>query len=246
MRNPVSSQQIRSFTLPFFREPINLVLVVLLPIIGIELYGQALGSLPSSLFSGLSGDPTQIGRISGAVFAAAALTGVLGLFQVISARKTDIRLLLCGTSRVGLLVNRLLTVVLISVVSGVATVAVLWYWIDIEAVALSVGVFVLVSLLYSLVGILIGSLIPRELEGSLALVFVADIDTFLSSDFLEIDLVIGKLFPLFYPNKLAKSAVLTGTVETEHVLYTLLYLGAALVAATIAYLHASGTEGAAA
>lgn len=243
MDSAVSRTQIRSFVRPFFRERLNLVLVVLLPVIGISLYGQGVGSFPESLFADGVADPTTTGRLTGAVFAAAALPGILGLFQAISARETDIRLLLCGSSQRTLLVNRVITVLLISVVGGTATVGVLWLTVDVRSLPLAIGVFVLISLMYSLLGILVGSLLPRELEGSLALVFIADMDSFLTLDFLDVDLAIGKAFPLYYPHKLAQGAVLEGSIDSSQLPYALAYLLGIWVIATIAYRSATGTRG---
>jgi len=243
MDSYVSRTQVLSFVRPFFRERTNLLLVVLLPAVGIALYGQGLGSFPETLFGGAGTDPTTTGRLTGAVFAAAALTGILGLFQAISARETDIRLVRCGCPRAKLLVNRVVTVLLISVLGGTVTVGVLWLTVDVESVSLAVAAFVLISLMYSLLGILVGSLLPRELEGSLALVFIADMDSFLTMEFLNVDLVVGKLFPLYHPHNLAKGAVFEGSLDGSHLTYALAYLLGLGTLATVAYLHATEIKG---
>ena len=50
-----------------------------------------------------------MGRVNGAIYSVAFFAGVLGLFQVISARQADERLRICGYSRSELFASRLYT-----------------------------------------------------------------------------------------------------------------------------------------
>ncbi|MFC4549151.1 MULTISPECIES: hypothetical protein [Halorussus] len=232
------STGVRAGTRSFLREPLNVVLLVVLPLVAIEVYGQAMASFPQMPF--MEATAATTGRISGALFATAFLAGLLGLFQVISAREADRRLLVCGFSRPTLLASRLVTILaVVAVVAGLAAVA-LTASVQTARPLVAFGVLAAAGVTYSLVGVLMGSLVPRELEGSLVLVFLADVDDFLSSGMLDADVALAKAFPLYHPHHLLRSAVLDGSVSADHALWTGVYVATLLVLALVAYLRATG------
>ena len=67
------------------RQPFTLALLLVLPPTVIEMYGAALSSFPQ--LPGLTADAATAGRMTGALFAVAFLAGLVGLFQVIGARR---------------------------------------------------------------------------------------------------------------------------------------------------------------
>lgn len=213
----------------FFREPTNVVLLVALPVISIEVYGTALSLFPDLPF--LSGElPLEsFGRLTGAIFATAAVAGVMGVFQIISAREADQRLAVCGYSAVELLASRFATLVAISGLIAAFSVVALDALVAVEAPALLFAAFLLTGVLYGLVGLLIGSIVPRELEGSLVLVFLADMDNVLASGVFDIDSALVDLAPLTHPHELSKAAVVDGTLAGDHLLATLLYVAVLFV-----------------
>jgi ABC-2 type transport system permease protein len=227
----------------FLREPVHVVLLVALPPLVVEGYGRAMASFPE--FPYMTAVPATLGRVNGAVFAAAFLAGLIGLFQVVSAVQADGRLAVCGFSRAEIFVSRLGTVLAVSVGSAVVTFGALWWRVDVAAPAAAFGALALAALTYGLIGVLVGTVLPRELEGSLVLVFVADFDDFLASGIVDVDSPVVNLLPLHYPHALFRSAVLEGSVPTEDVLAGLAYLVVLFALVLGAYVRvANGGEGA--
>ncbi|MHB9287835.1 hypothetical protein ACKVMT_12450 [Halobacteriales archaeon Cl-PHB] len=220
------------------RQPVTLALLVLLPPVVIETYGVGVEAFPQ--LPGLGTDPATAGRMAGALFSVAFLAGLVGLFQVISARRGDERLALAGFPRWAMLVARLVTMAVLTVAGALAAFVVFTYHVDVAAPAIAIGVLILAGLVYGLLGIVIGTLLPRELEGSLVLVFLADVDNALSSGLFAIDATIVELAPLYHANKLFKAAVLDGTLATEHLWPTVGHLGMFAAVAFVAYATSTG------
>jgi ABC-2 type transport system permease protein len=236
---------VRAHTTAFVRKPLNLVLLVVLPLVVIVFYGEAMEAFSAlPMMSALGGDLGTIGRLTGALFATAFLTGIIGLFQVISARRGDERLVLCGFSRSTLLATRLVTVIGASALTAGVSLFVLSMTVPVSAPLVSFGALFVGGVSYGLLGMLVGALLPRELEGSLVLVFLVDIDDALSSGmFIESSATIPKLFPLYRPHAMLETAVLDGTVATDHALGAVIYLLVLAVLVFVVYIRVIGKRG---
>jgi ABC-2 type transport system permease protein len=225
----------------FLREPFHLFVLFVLPPLVVVSYGQAMQSMPELPF--METLPETLGYVNGAVFAAAFLAGLIGLFQVISARRSDDRLVVCGFGRPELLFSRLGTIFLVSTGAAVVSFAVFSVRVTSEAIVPAFGALVLAAVTYGLLGVLIGALVPRELEGSLVLVFVADMDDALSSGIVEVDTSLAQYTPLHYPHTLFSDAVLDGTVAAGDVLWGVAYVLVLLVVVVAVFAQTSGTGG---
>ncbi|MFT4892133.1 MAG: ABC-2 type transport system permease protein [Halobacteriales archaeon] len=226
----------------FVRTPINVVLVVALPIVMVEGYGMAMEAFPSLPFLDAE-QMVELGRVNGAVYTVAFFAGVLGLFQVISALQADERLRICGYSRAELFVSRLATVVLGTLVITLVSLGVLWWSTPVEAPLAAFGGLALAGLIYGLIGMLVGAVLPRALEGSLVIVFVVDADDFLSSGMLDLDAAILNAFPLHFPHQLFRDAVFDGTIRTGDALAGVAYLLVALAVVAALYVRLTGDGG---
>ncbi|WP_435181667.1 ABC transporter permease [Halorussus sp. AFM4] len=226
----------------FVRTPLNVALLVAFPVVVIEGYGAAMAAFPQ--FPGLAVESmAEMGRVNGAVYAAAFLAGILGLFQSIGAVQADERLRVCGYDRAELFASRLAAVALGSALVAAVSTAVLQWRVEPAAPAAAFGALTLAALLYGLVGMLVGAVLPRALEGSLVLVFLVDFDDFLSSGVVAVDSPALKLLPLHYPHDIFQAAVFDGTVASGDALAALAYLGAAFVAALAVYVRVTGRGG---
>jgi len=225
----------------FLREPVNVALLVALPPLVIVSYGSIMSSFPE--LPGMSSSPETLGAVAGTLFVAAFLPGVIGLFQVISARRADERLSLVGFPRGTLFVARLATVAAASLLTGAIALAVLTTRTDVASLPAAFGTLALVGVLYGLVGMLIGAVLPRELEGSLVLVFVADIDEALASGIVETDAAFVQLLPLHYPHELFEAAVDGSAMATGDVLATGAYVGVLALVAVGVYTTLTGEGG---
>ncbi len=220
------------------RQPTTLALLVALPPVVVEVYGEAMSAFPVVATAGET-DPTTLGHLTGTLFAVAFLAGLVGLFQVIGARRGDERLALAGLPRATMLTARLATVVVVTLAGAAVSFAVFAARVDVAAPALSVAALVLAGLLYGLVGVLVGTVLPRELEGSLVLVFLADLDNVLSSGVLDVGPA-AELAPLYHAHELFRAAALDGEFASAHLPPTLAYVGALLVLSFLAYGRSTG------
>lgn len=230
------------------RQPTTLAMLILLPPVVIETYGVALASFPQVV--GVAAEPATVGRMTGTLFAVAFLAGLVGLFQVISAANGDERLSVAGFPRSALLASRLVTMVVVALLAAVVAFAVLTVQVEVAAPALAFGVLGLAGLVYGLLGVVVGSLLPRELEGSIVLVFAADIDNALASGLFPVDAsaslpLVGELsatdfVPLYHPHELFAAAVLDGDLAGGHLAPALAWVAVLLVAALLAYVRSTG------
>lgn len=230
------------------RQPVTIAMLLVLPPAVVEMYGVAVESFPVIPSPGT--DPATAGRMTGTLFAVAFLAGLVGLFQIISAHGGDERLAVAGFPRRWMLAARLVAVVAVAVVAAAVAYAVFTYRVDVAAPVLAFAVLVLAGLSYGLFGVVVGSLLPRELEGSLVLVFLADVDNALSSGLYAVDWsvslpVVGdvsvvELAPLFHAHELFAAAVLDGELAAAHLLPALTWVAVLLVVALAAYVRSTG------
>lgn len=230
---------VQASTRSFVREPFTLVILVVLPAVSIQIYGISMGQFPDVGVFESVGSLETTGRITGAVFATGALAGVLGLFQMISARRADRRLVICGFRDVELLGARFATVAVASILVGVvATVSlVVLLGVPVEAPVAVFGGLLLAGSIYGLFGIVVGSLLPKELEGSLLLVIVADVDNVFASGLFGIEESVTRFAPLTHPHEIVTQAVVDGTVATGHLAPALGHLSLFAVASIAAYTY---------
>jgi len=222
----------------FLREPFHLAVLFVLPPLVVVLYGRAMQSVPEMPF--MSALPETLGYLNGAMFAAAFLAGLVGLFQIIGTRQSDHRLIIAGFGRAELFLSRLGTIVTVSLAAALVSFGVFVLQVSPEAVAPAFGALVLAAFIYSLLGVLIGTVVPRELEGSLVLVFLADMDDALASGIVNVDSTLTQFTPLHYPHALFTDAVLDGTVATGDVVGGVGYALVLFVAVVAVYAHTTG------
>lgn len=180
--------------------------------------------------------------------AGAIIGGITGLFVMRSTRETDERLVIAGyrpyqviLARLGMLgsIGVLVTVVSVGIllamgviVTGFTPALLGWF-------ALATLLAVLV---YGMVGVLAGSVLDT-LPGIYFMLFVPTIDLMLLQNPLAHDRpVIATYLPGHFPMQLAINAALTGTIEIEAVVWSLVMLAVVTVLAMAAFyrsLHVS-------
>jgi ABC-2 type transport system permease protein len=221
------------------REPTTLAMLFVLPPFVTYVYGAAMGAFPDVGFVEVGA--STYGRIGGALFATAFITGLVGLFGTVSAATADRYLAFSGYRSSALFATRVVVSAGVALVAAaVSLVSLLALGTDVATVGAAYAVLVLAGALYGLLGVVVGALVPRDLEGSLVLVFLADLDSFLSGDVLAVDAPLVSLLPLHYPHAMFQSAVLDGTVGAGNVALALGYLAVLTVAAGVAYGAATG------
>lgn len=229
----------RASTRSFVREPFTVVLLVVLPALSIQIYGISMGQFPEIGLFQTTGSLETTGRITGAVFATGALAGVLGLFQMISARHADRRLVICGSRGVELVAARFATVAVASAIVGAVAIVSLVVLVDepIEAPVAAFTGLALAGAVYGLLGIVVGSVLPRELEGSLLLVILADVDNVFASGLFGIEESITQFAPLAHPHAIVTQAVVDGSLATEHLVAAFGHLSLFALLSVVAYTY---------
>jgi ABC-2 type transport system permease protein len=225
----------------FVREPLNVALLVVLPPVVITSYGSMMGAFPRLPY--MDAAPETLGALNGTLFVATFLPGVIGLFQVISARSADERLAVCGFQRSILFTSRLLAVVAASLLTAAVSLAVLTTRTDVADPAVGFAVLAFVGVLYGLVGMLVGAVLPRELEGSLVLIFLADVDELMASGLFQSDSVLVELLPMHYPHGLFQSAVAGEALASGNVVASLGYAAVLFALALGVYTLVTGEGG---
>lgn len=221
------------------REPFTLALLLVMPVVSIQLYGLSVGGVAEFGLFETDVSLLFLGKITGAVFATSALAGILGLFQSLSAQTADRRLVISGYRRLELVAARFTTVVVTAlIVAAVTTVSLEWSIdVQIESIAVTLSGLFLAGSLYGVFGVLIGSVLPRALDGSLVVVSLADVGAIVASGLFPISDSLTDLVPLSHPHDVVLHGVVDGTVPTGHVLPALGYLLVGMLLAVFAWVQ---------
>lgn len=220
------------FVREYYRSPLNLVLLIVIPILLILSFGGALSRLADLFDQTLT---VEVGNSLGAVWAAAFLTGIMGFYTMSSAREADRRLVRSGYSTVSVVVLRLATVALLGLIAALTSFAFLITRVTPDNYAITFAAIYLAALIYGALGILIGSVITGELEGSFALLFFFIMDAFIGSPLFGTTSEAFAALPTHYPS-LIMSAMTAGEVHSAiHWLWATLYLAGAGVLGAFAF-----------
>lgn len=227
------------------REPFALVMLFVLPAISIQTYGESLGSLADLGLFETTTSLTTTGQVTGGVFATGALAGILGLFQTLRTQAAERRLVVSGVQAAELIAARLAAIVVTAIAVAVVTT------LSLDALVsggvesrppLFLALFA-AGVAYGLLGTLIGSVLPRELEGSLVLVMLADVDAIFASGLFGVTNDVVELLPLAHPHELAMEAVVEGTLASGHLLPAFAKVGVLLLCCTGAYSYGLSPRG---
>lgn len=209
------------FLREYYRAPLNLVLLAVIPLLLIYSVGSSLSRLAGLFQETLT---TAMGQSMGAIWAAAFLTGITGFFMMTGARSADRRLVQAGYRPLTIVGLRFATVGLIAFLTTAVSFGVLLTTLQPTNYGQTLLVMYLAALIYGEVGILIGSLFSGELEGSFAILFFFVEDAFIGSPLFGAEAQAFALLPTHYPTKI----LLTLTADQPHAgihwLYVLTYL----------------------
>ncbi len=194
----------RTFLTEFGRRPLNLVLLVVVPVLFVALTAGALADFAEAI--GGIGDPELLaGPTAG--WAAAFLAGVSGFFHVLGARAADSRLVVAGMSRTRVLVARMASGTVLALVAAVGALVALAVRTGISDPARAVGGTLMFALIYLGVGVFIGAVVRSEVNGSLIVVFVWMLDVFLGPAMGGSDVIVGRVFPSHFVTLVMLDAV---------------------------------------
>ncbi|MBT8207444.1 MAG: ABC transporter permease, partial [Acidimicrobiia bacterium] len=179
----------------YARRPLNLVLLVAVPVVFVTLSAGALSD-----FADILGGVSNLGEVEAATagWAAAVLAGVAAFFQVSLSRDADRRLAAAGAGAVRVVFSRLLSTLALALLASVGSLVALGVRTDLPTTPRVVGATVLFALIYTGIGLIVGALVRSEMNGSLIVVFAWIFDVFFGPAMGGSAWFI-RLFPLHYP-----------------------------------------------
>jgi len=156
----------------------------------------------------------RLGILTGMLNATTLIMGFVGLSLTRQSEAVDQRLVLCGHSRVALLLGRLLALGLVSVaVAAYATGVLSFFFAPRQFAVVAAGVFTGVTA-YVAIGILAGVVLPGDLEGFFFIIMLSIVDTFLQNPIgsAAANHQVVEFFPSYLPMQMAVAGALTDRV----------------------------------
>ena len=183
----------------YARRPLNLALLVVVPVVIVFVWGPSLADL-SKLFGG-SGDRAQI-EAATAGWAAAALAGPAGFFQVTGARATDRRLAAAAGRPFPVVAGRLGASLGLAMVAATGGLIALAARTGIADPFRAVAATALIATIYLALGVLVGTVVKTEMNGALLITLAWVFDVFLGPAMGSGPSGVTRLFPLHFPTLL--------------------------------------------
>jgi hypothetical protein len=165
----------RSFLREQIRAPLNLVLLVAIPVFFVLIFANVLGQFAAAL----GGDLAQRAATSiSAGWAAAFLCGALAFFQLTSSREADRRLASAGLGSWRVASARIAASLALGLIVSAVAYLTLWLRTGIShPLHTAVAIFMFAAI-YIGVGALVGAFVRAPLEGSLLVILVFSLDVF--------------------------------------------------------------------
>lgn len=229
----------------YVRQRLNLVLLLTIPVlfVGLAFFVLPNQTLPVEFFEGSFGYRVIVSRreLAGAFIsleAATLVSGVSGLFLITSSREADRRLVLCGYRAATVVLSRLLLLLLVVVVIAALSVGVVLLNFQPKnppAYFLSV---LSGAAIYGSVGVLVGAIIRRVIEGSYIMFFMPILDTVILNSSMyssALDKWWIRLSPAYFPARLLERSAFTYGSPLDFALPILLYLSVIWLLAAVTF-----------
>lgn len=179
-------------------------------------------AVPLAFYASVAGHNGPHAIRSGIIGMALSVAGA-GIFVVLGGRAVDERLLLAGCRRADLLVGRLVCVAIAALPVSVVTATVMVSVSHPPDTGLTVAAVAALAAVAVPLGLLIGTLVARDLEAVLVLIGLVGVQ--LS---LDVDQLASKLLPFYGPRRLVEMALGQHYSATTAVADTAAYLLAEL------------------
>ena len=179
----------------YARRPINLALLVLVPLIFV---GLAAGALAD--FAAIVGGVEDASRLAAptAGWAAAFLAGVAGFFHILGSRQADLRLSMAGMGTSRVLAGRLISASVLAIVASGAALGALALRTGIADPGRLIAGTLMFALIYLGIGAAVGASIHSEVNGSLTVIFLWMVDVFLGPAMAGGGVWVTRLFPTHF------------------------------------------------
>ncbi len=193
----------RRFLAEYSRRPVNLVLLVVVPLIFVTLAAGALAEF-ADLLGGIN--ETDLLASPTAGWAAAFLAGVAGFFHVLGSREADRRLAAAGMGAARVVAGRLASGLILAILASGAAIGALALRTGISDPLRVIAGTIMFATIYFGIGVTIGAVTRSEVNGSLIVIFVWMLDVFLGPAMAGADVRITRLFPSHFATLLMLDA----------------------------------------
>ena len=197
----------RRYLIEYARDPLGLVLLVVVPVVFVSLSASTLADF-AELLGGGAGTATV--EAATAAWAAAFLSGVAMYYQVAGSRGADRRMVLAGLPGSTLVAARLAAGLVLAGLAAAAGLLALATTAGLAAPGQVVAGTAMAAVIYLGVGALLATLVRDELTGIILLLFVWILDVFLGPTMVGADSGLTRLMPTHFV-----SLVIAG-VDTRH------------------------------
>ena len=188
----------RRALLDYARRPLNIVLLVVVPIVIVFVWGGALADFSKVILGG-KGERSQI-EVATAGWAAAALAGLTGFFQIVGSQSADRRLVAAGGRTAPVVAGRLSAAFGLAVLAAAGGVAALAVRTGLSNPIRVMAGTVAVAVIYLALGVLVATTVRSEMNGALLITLVWIFDVFLGPALGPGSSPLTRFFPLHFPS----------------------------------------------
>lgn len=186
---------VRRFLVDYVRNPVNIMMLVVVPIVFVVVAAQSLADM-AQLLGGAGGGPAVETATAG--WAAGFLAAVAMYFQIAAARDVDRRMVLAGIGSARLVSARLLAGFVLAVLAGVVALVALAVRTGIDdPVRVSAGTLMFATI-YLGFGAVIGACVRNPVNGIVLILFVFIIDVFFGPTLSAYDKLVTRALPTHF------------------------------------------------
>ena len=186
----------RRAIIDYARKPLNLVMLVAVPVVLVFVWGPSMAD-----FSKLLGGTGNRGQLEAATagWAAAALAGLAGFFQVTGSRSADRRLAAAVGRRGPVVAGRLGASFGLALVAAAGGLIALAARGGISDPARAVAATVVIAIIYLSLGVLVATVVRSEMNGALLVTLAWVFDVFFGPALGPASTAMTRVFPLHFP-----------------------------------------------
>jgi ABC-2 family transporter protein len=185
---------VRRFLADYARNPVNLLMLVLVPVVFVAVAGGAIADI-AKLFGGPGGPAVQDAT---AGWAAGFIAALAAYFQMRASRAADRRLVLAGLAPSRLAAARAVTGLLLALLASAAAVAALAARAGIGDPGRVLAGTVMFAVIYLAIGAVTGALVESPVNGAVVIFFVWILDVMLGPSFGTAARPFTRVFPAHF------------------------------------------------
>lgn len=185
----------RRFLAEYTRSPLNLILLVIVPVVFVTLSAGALAEFADLLGGSADGKALEANT---AGWAAGFLAGVAAYFQVSGSRDADRRLALAGLGAHRVVSARLASGLGLALLAAAGAVLALAARTGIPDPSRTLVATLMFAVIYLAIGAVVGVLVRDDVNGSVVILFIWFLDVFFGPTMSGSDALVTRIFPTHF------------------------------------------------